>query len=282
MSNESKFLAKISPTLWQAMLVALLFAAIFFVGVPSVSTFAKNQADAWLAPELALLGEKRETTSAPDEPGDKAAQELNEPPSVNDPLATSNLPDVIAKRLDVQAAEARRGALTHLKIAVFFSVRYYAALTVAAYLALLAAICFAFISRDGWAQSSPYLVTSFIVLSMCTTYFAALPSLYQLQQNVDSNKRLYAEFKKILSDIHTYAVAWPTESKLPSNEAFVLAIDKELAALRSLPLTFNTGALKDLQKSLQEIVVDPSSASGQPGSGDKGRKDANAAQVTKQ
>lgn len=46
MSDESNFLAKISPTLRQAMLVALLFAAIFFVGVPSVPSFAKNQADA--------------------------------------------------------------------------------------------------------------------------------------------------------------------------------------------------------------------------------------------
>lgn len=229
-----------------------------------------------------LLGDKRETQSAHDDPGVAAALAPSEPPSVNEVLAATKLPDTIAKRLDAQAAEARRGALTHLKIAVFFSVRYYASLTVAAYLALLAAICFAFISRDGWAQSSPYLVTSFIVLSMCTTYFAALPSLYQLQQNVDSNKRLYAEFKKILSDIHTYAVASPTESKLPSNEAFVLAIDKELAALRSLPLTFNTGALKDLQKSLQEIVVDPSSASAQHGSGDKGSKDASSTQVTKQ
>lgn len=221
--------------------VAGLLALVFGVAAPLSRNLAMNCAEDWLGAELALLQQPYVLAA------DKAPAAA--PSRV---LAVKELEAAVATRLAGQANEARRGAGTHLKITQFFFVRYYMFTAVAAGLALLSAICFAFISLKGWSDASPYLATGFIVLSALTTYFSAMPALYQQTQNIDNNKRLYADYRAVMADIETYAAAGPPqkETNVLAPDQFMRKVDERLAQLRSLPLTFNTGVLKELQSSL--------------------------------
>lgn len=223
--------------------VAGLLVLVVGVAAPVSRNLAMDCAEDWLGAELAQLKESYVLVA------DKTPAADATPSRV---LAVKDLNPAVATRLAGQANEARRGAGTHLKITEFFFVRYYMFTAVAAGLALVSAICFAFISLKGWSDASPYLATGFIVLSALTTYYSAMPALYQQTQNIDNNKRLYADYRAVMADIETYAAAGPPQKEtnvLPPDQ-FMRKVDERLAQLRSLPLTFNTGVLKELQSSL--------------------------------
>lgn len=247
--------------------VAGLLLVVFGLAGPLARNLAVDCAKDWLGDELKLLEQPYVLTTDKLPAADAPPVRL---------LAVKELDPTVAVRLVGQANEARRGASTHLKIAQFFFVRYYMFTAVAAGLALVSAICFAFISLKGWSDASPYLVTGFIVLSALTTYFSAMPALYQQTQNVDNNKRLYADYRAVVADIETYAAAGPPqkETNVLAPDQFMRKVDERLAQLRSLPLSFNTGVLKELQSSLSTTGENGGAANGASGAAGGGAGDA--------
>jgi len=224
-----------SATMRHALAVLVIFLVVFAGAEPLVRDFAFEKAHDWIGPEEAILG-------------------------IAPKIGIESAPQSASTLLTEQAIEAQRGALMHLKITEFFFVRYYISISMAAFMGLLTAITFAFISRLGWAAANPFLVSAFITLSAMTAYFAAQPSLYQQPENIDSNKHLYASYRAILNDIKRFA-AVPQAPPAQTADAFCKEIDKRLADLRSLPVSFNPSAVGELQRTLQQAASEDRNSS---------------------
>ena len=131
---------------------------------------------------------------------------------------------------------------------VFYETQFVAKL-MAAVLAAVAAITLLFITSVGWQKANPFLQNIFVLATASATLSAAIPSILQQQQNMESNIIAYREYASLANEMCSYAVTGnvvaPTNvnqkaSLREQNDAasFILHVDAELKRLNNIEVHF--------------------------------------------
>lgn len=157
-------------------------------------------------------------------------------------------------RLRDQYGEVRNHARFHIKMAVSFHSRYYTVLIMAAMLACLASALLLFISKEGWAKTSSYVMTIFLILASATAFFGVLPNIFNYKENINKNTDLYLVYRMLEYKIASYvATGTNSENKPMSIEVFIHAVDARIEGVVQYPLDYDPSAIPKLQRLVEEM-----------------------------
>lgn len=198
---------------------------------------------------------------------------------------TNNLnkaPDAARKRLKEQALEVRLKAIQQFERTKYFYRQFFVAISMSAIGAVISAVTLFTISKSGWDNcKNKSLITIFVVSSGITIFFSSSIFIFQLENNIAENKKLYLGYAALEDRILSY---FATEkfrlANLPTSEtsskvsASVLAqgfindssevisyIDGELAAINNIAIGFDVEKIpnyQDMQKLTNEAAPENS------------------------
>jgi predicted PurR-regulated permease PerM len=127
-----------------------------------------------------------------------------------------------------------------LAVAVYFFSNYYMALILAFVAGAVAAVSLFFISKEGYAAVSPYVVTVFMTATALGTIYGAFPSVFRQTENVAENKALYLRYVALQNEILSYsATAKDANAKPISASAYIAYIDRELNRSNNVAVGFD-------------------------------------------
>jgi len=214
------------------LLVAAQLLVVFGWGVPHFNGEAEGNARQWLAADIAHF-------------------QADTPLAIS-PALDSAGPD-LKQRLQQQYRQVRERAAAHLEIMIFYYARYYMAISLTAFTGILAAVALLFISKQGWAASSPYLVAVFITMTSLAGLFGAFPAMFEQASNIDENKKSYTAYVALENRILSYAASGSDEDgKDRTAASFVHLVDARLRDLHRLPVALNPEAIPDPTESLKQ------------------------------
>lgn len=147
-------------------------------------------------------------------------------------------------RLKDQLTLARERSKHHLTIAVYFFSNYYMAILQAFIMGAVAAVALFFITKVGYSQASPNVVTVFITATVLATAYGAFPTVFRQPDNVAENKALYLRYIALQNEMLTYAATGLDNSakKVPAAE-YISHIDKELNKANNVAIGFDATKL---------------------------------------
>jgi hypothetical protein len=96
-------------------------------------------------------------------------------------------------------------------------------------LAAAAAITLLFITSAGWKQADRFLKNIFVLATASATFCAAIPGIYQQQENMDANKKLYLQYAALANEICSYAATGDNQGS-PQAQSRSAAKKKDPAA----------------------------------------------------
>jgi hypothetical protein len=148
--------------------------------------------------------------------------------------------DLERARLKDQLALSRERAAHHLTVAVYFFSNYYMAILQAFVMGAVAAVALFFITKVGYAQASPYIVTVFITATVLATLYGAFPSVFRQQDNVAENKALYLRYIALQNEMLSYSATGSdgTGKKVTARE-YIAYVDKELNKTNNIAVGFD-------------------------------------------
>jgi hypothetical protein len=204
------------PAIWHT-LIALGFIVITRLGQKASVKQAESMADEWI--EKIKVEDPDKTPAIPPE---FTASELEK------------------ERLLQQVRMIRGRAYHHFAVMRFFYARYYMTISIVMTSGVIAALALLFITKDGWDSANQYVKTVFITTVALTAYFSAFPSVFQQNQNIADNKKLYLQYLALHNEVMSY---------LPSQECitgerkkiseFIHYIDRQLAQLSTFAIGFD-------------------------------------------
>jgi len=179
-------------------------------------------------------------------------------------------------RLAGQFRETRGRMNFHFDVLATFYKNYFATIILAGVLASIAAIALLFITSGGWQHSSPYARTIFLVATASATYCAAFPSIFQQQQNIDDNKKLYLEYVALTNEMCSYATTGePGDNSKKDAKTFIHYVDSQLQQLDKIAIGFDMSKAPDFNEALQKgIANNPKSGEVSAGTQKPGQRTA--------
>jgi hypothetical protein len=157
-------------------------------------------------------------------------------------------------RLKEQLDEIQQRIDRHAKVMIYFYKQYFVSLSMTSGLALFAAICVFFISRDGWEKAHNGLINAFIVTSSAALLYGHIPGLFRQEINLKANRDLYLSYVSLGDEVLSY-LATGGNVVTDTNQAeqfikiepaqFIHDLDRQLADLNKVPIEFDaTQAIK--------------------------------------
>jgi hypothetical protein len=170
-----------------------------------------------------------------------------------------------AKRLAGQFSELQGRMNHHFNLLTHFYKYYFATIVVSGVLAAVAAIVLLFITSDGWKDSNQYARTIFLVAIASATFCAAFPNIFQHQQHIDDNRRLYMEYVALANEMCSYAVTGQNvDGDTVTAGAFIHGVDLKLSRLNKVAVGFDFSKIPDFVSALKT-----GTAGGTPETGNK-------------
>lgn len=149
-------------------------------------------------------------------------------------------------RLSSQMLQVRARAHFHLYVMKFFYTRYYAALTLATIMGIIAALCLVHIARVGWANANSYIATTFLVAAGFAIFFKTFPVLYKQEENITANHDLYSKYVALDNELQSYVASGHFRGSDSTSTARVIAnVDSTLFVLKDLPIGFDQSKIPD-------------------------------------
>jgi hypothetical protein len=166
---------------------------------------------------------------------------------------TIDASDADKARLAGQFEELKSRVHHHLDLFIKFYSYYFSTVVMVGVLASVAAICLLFITSKGWNPANPYAKTIFLVATASATYCAAFPSIFQQQQNIDDNKRLYLEYVTLGNEMCSYAATGENvDEKEQSPNQFIHYTDGRLKALDTIVVGFDVSKMPDFSQAFNK------------------------------
>jgi hypothetical protein len=185
----------------------------------------------------------------------------------NLPVAIQASPEEKA-RLAGQFQELRSRMKHHFDLLITFYSYYFSTIIMTGVLASVAAICLLFITSKGWVPSNPYAKTIFLVATASATYCAAFPSIFQQQQNIDDNKRLYIEYVALTNEMCSYASTGENNDEDPKHpNEFIHYVDLQLKRLNKIAVGFDVTKMPDFTQAFAKGTGTNNPAGGPEGKG---------------
>ena len=203
------------PVLFHTLIVTVLVGLSLFVSY-IVPRHARVDADAWLQGLTPKSQAQLET------------------------FAQVQASDLERARLKDQLALARERAKHHLTVAAYFFSNYYMAIIQAYVMGAVAAVALFFITKVGYAQASPNVVTVFITATVLATIYGTFPSVFRQVDNVAENKALYLRYIALQNEMLSYsATGLDGSGKKVTAAEYVVSIDKELNKANNVAVGFD-------------------------------------------
>jgi len=166
---------------------------------------------------------------------------------------TIDAPDAEKARLAGQFEELKSRVHHHLDLFIKLYSYYFSTVVMVGVLASIAAICLLFITSKGWNPANTYAKTIFLVATASATYCAAFPSIFQQQQNIDDNKRLYLEYVTLGNEMCSYAATGENvEEKEQTPNQFIHYTDGRLKALDRIAVGFDVSKMPDFTQAFNK------------------------------
>lgn len=163
--------------------------------------------------------------------------------------------DAQKARLNGQFREVRGRVLHHFNVTKAFYENHFVTVATTGILAAIAAITLLFITSTGWQPSKPRTKAIFVIATAAATYCSAIPSVFQQEQNMNENRRLYLENVNLANDLCSYAATGKT-AKLPATKqsavAFISYVDQRMSQLNPISVTFNASQNPNYNEALKE------------------------------
>ncbi|MEL6461590.1 MAG: hypothetical protein AAFQ91_25725 [Cyanobacteria bacterium J06621_15] len=148
------------------------------------------------------------------------------------------------KRIIQQLEIIELNAKNHVSITLYFYTRIFTEITVASVSGIIAAICLFYISRIGWDKANNYIINIFVVTTGVTVFVGSLPIVFQQEQNIQDNTKLYLNYINLKNKILT-SLATQKNQKEETIELsqIILNTEKELKELNRISIGFDTTAI---------------------------------------
>jgi hypothetical protein len=159
---------------------------------------------------------------------------------------TIDASDADKARLAGQFEELKNRVHHHLDLFIKFYSYYFSTVVMVGVLASVAAICLLFITSKGWVPANSYAKAIFLVATASATYCAAFPSIFQQQQNIDENKRLYLEYVALANEMCSYASTGENiDGDQQNPNEFIHYTDGQLKRLDRVAVGFDVSKIPD-------------------------------------
>lgn len=149
-------------------------------------------------------------------------------------------------RLAGQFQELGNRMKHHFHLLITFYSYYFSTIIMTGVLASVAAICLLFITSKGWVPSNAYAKTIFLVATASATYCAAFPSIFQQQQNIDDNRRLYLEYTGLANEMCSFVTTGENDAgDSQEPKEFIHYEDVQLKKLNKIAVGFDVSKIPD-------------------------------------
>lgn len=219
----------------QHVAIVLTIILLFFGGgVKFLNANATKNANQWLAGDLDRFAGNRNLTFAKEfEPVEKVQKD----------------------RLESQHDHIRVRARTHLEIMIYYYSRYYMAVTLTAVAVIGAGATMLLISKKGWEGAGKGVITVFLTLSCLSAYFGTFPALFEQEDNIKENKKLFAIYANMEDRILSYAATGEdTDRNKKDIRTFIHLIDKELATYNKMPVKLDPSSIPDPSNAIKQSI----------------------------
>jgi hypothetical protein len=117
----------------------------------------------------------------------------------------------------------------------------------------VAAIALFILSREGWKSDNLPLLILFAVTAAAATIYAAASRIFRVNDNFRANALAYTQILQLSDQIRTYSFTRGVDG-VKSLAAFLDAIDKSLAAFRTVAFSFDLTQAPTVSALLSELV----------------------------
>ena len=156
----------------------------------------------------------------------------------------------LMRRLREQCNLTRSMALLYLRMTIYQYVSYYTSLTMATVLAILAGIFLFSITKSGWQEADPAVVTIFLILAGAALFYSQQPTLFEYEKNIANYRKQFASYVQLEHRILRFMVLGSEMENDPNGHLemvrlsqFVRDVDIQLAVTDQLQVLFNTEAV---------------------------------------
>lgn len=147
-------------------------------------------------------------------------------------------------RIQVQLAQIERRAGAYARITIFFYTRLFAAIALASATGIIAAISLFYISKVGWDRANNYVINIFVISSAITIFVGAFPLIFQQENNVTNNSRLYMSYLDLENQILTALATQKNEQGQPIDlRTIMVSTDQKMAELNIESIGFDPNAI---------------------------------------
>lgn len=160
-------------------------------------------------------------------------------------------------RFAEQVQHLSNRAKHHFSVMQFFYLNYYMQIMLACIFGGLSAISLFLLTKAGWEKANRYLVSFFLMTTVCTAFFLAFPNVCKMDENVAKNKALWLKYISLLDDARTFAaitnyvqVTPQTNTITPSR--FILYLDEEMRKANDIVVSFDPTKYPNYNKALTE------------------------------
>lgn len=144
-------------------------------------------------------------------------------------------------RLAQQVETIRGRAEHHFTVMKYFYSRYYMSIVEMLIFGIPAAVALLFITKDGWNDTNnQYVKTVFLTATAITAFFAAFPPVFQQNQNIADNKKLYLQYVALHDEVMSYLTLQQNINGEPKTASeFIHYLDKQLIQLNTFAIGFD-------------------------------------------
>ena len=158
-------------------------------------------------------------------------------------------------RLQEQFDVIRVRISVYLGIALRFFSWHYASVATAAGSGLVAAVALLLISKRGWANASPYVITVFITTSAIAGFYTTLPRVFRHRANIAECQELFLSHVALESSVLTYvATGRNAEGRHCDTKEFIRETDAAMNRLHRWPIELDPSATPMPGESLRELA----------------------------
>ncbi|MBD1911358.1 MULTISPECIES: hypothetical protein [unclassified Leptolyngbya] len=147
-------------------------------------------------------------------------------------------------RIQVQLAQIERRARAYARISIFFYTRLFAAIALASATGIVTAVSLFYISKVGWDKANNYVINIFVISSSITIFVGAFPIIFQQENNVTNNARLYMSYLDLENQILTaLATQKNDQGQLIDLRTIMVSTDQKMAELNVESIGFDPDAI---------------------------------------
>ncbi len=164
----------------------------------------------------------------------------------------SELNPIMAQRVKEQLEVIGDRAKTHLRATRDLNTWYYICTSMACFSSVIAGLCLADITRQGWANSNPYILGVFLVTLSFFILCSTVPALFQHENNISLNSQLYIKYINLEQDVLTSLAILPdnSRSKVDSHtslEKIINDTNKQLQKSNNITIKFDSTKIPNLK-----------------------------------